>query len=102
MRPQLTSPEAHGFGSPTSSISSSSSASYRRLSALARHLGDSSSTIMASNDTVSPSPTSASDANSVFAHIVRGPEDPILGVLSLSFSLLWLLRILRENDNLIP
>ncbi|KAK4558886.1 hypothetical protein RGQ29_008230 [Quercus rubra] len=97
MRQQFTSLEAHGFESPTtesafsssSSISSSSSASDRRLKALARHFVDSSpvpAAVMDShsqnpNDTVSPSPTSSAfHADSVFAHLVRAPEDPILGV----------------------
>ncbi|THG09208.1 hypothetical protein TEA_022838 [Camellia sinensis var. sinensis] len=31
-------------------------------------------------DSISASPTSGFDANSVFAHVVRAPEDPILGV----------------------
>ena len=104
MRQQFTSLEAHGFESPTtesafsssSSISSSSSASDRRLKALARHFVDSSpvpAAVMDShsqnpNDTVSPSPTSSAfHADSVFAHLVRAPEDPILGVISLSLSL---------------
>ena len=102
MRQQFTSLEAHGFESPTtesafssSSISSSSSASDRRLKALARHFVDSSpvpAAVMDShsqnpNDTVSPSPTSSAfHADSVFAHLVRAPEDPILGVISLSLS----------------
>ena len=103
MRQQFTSLEAHGFESPTtesafssSSISSSSSASDRRLKALARHFVDSSPVPVAvmdshsqnPNDTVSPSPTSSAfHADSVFAHLVRAPEDPILGVISLSLSL---------------
>ena len=133
MRQQFTSLEAHGFESPTtesafsssSSISSSSSASDRRLKALARHFVDSSpvpAAVMDShsqnpNDTVSPSPTSSAfHADSVFAHLVRAPEDPILGVISLSLSLyslfylsmymyvgryvlasVWLQRKLREK-----
>ncbi|KAJ6361486.1 hypothetical protein OIU78_002008 [Salix suchowensis] len=32
------------------------------------------------NDSISAFPTSGSDNNSVFSHVVRGPEDPILGV----------------------
>uniref|UniRef100_A0A5B7ADB3 Aspartate aminotransferase n=1 Tax=Davidia involucrata TaxID=16924 RepID=A0A5B7ADB3_DAVIN len=62
----------HGFGSPTD----------RRLSALVRHLeGSSSSSAMESqNQTISASATSAFGDNSVFGHVVRAPEDPILGV----------------------
>ncbi|KAJ4842977.1 hypothetical protein Tsubulata_017447 [Turnera subulata] len=51
----------------------------RRISVLARHLCvemDPSS----QNGTVSGSPTSSGTANSVFSHVVRAPEDPILGV----------------------
>ncbi|PIM97501.1 Aspartate aminotransferase/Glutamic oxaloacetic transaminase AAT1/GOT2 [Handroanthus impetiginosus] len=53
----------------------------RRLSALARHL-DSSSSIAVENHSITASPTSGrSEArNSVFDHVVRAPEDPILGV----------------------
>ncbi|RDX79522.1 Aspartate aminotransferase 1 [Mucuna pruriens] len=64
----------------TTSISDSysySSPSDRRLNTLARHfvrVHDQ----MASHDNISASPTAASD--SVFAHLVRAPEDPILGV----------------------
>lgn len=100
MRQQFTSFEAHGFESPTteSAFSSiTSSASDRRLKALARHLVDSSPVpVMDShsqnpNDTVSPSPTSSAfHAGSVFAHIVRAPEDPILGVISLSLSVCFI------------
>ncbi|RXH72649.1 hypothetical protein DVH24_012333 [Malus domestica] len=75
MRPQLTSPHAH-----SSSVSTSSD---RRLSALVRHLAaeedQSSSAMDAHNNSISASPASA-HANSVFAHVVRAPEDPILGV----------------------
>ncbi|KAM0973666.1 hypothetical protein FF1_016963 [Malus domestica] len=75
MRPQLTSPHAH-----SSSVSTSSD---RRLSALVRHLAaeedQSSSAMDAHNNSISSSPASA-HANSVFAHVVRAPEDPILGV----------------------
>jgi hypothetical protein len=45
------------------------------------------------NDTVSASPTSGFHVDSVFAHVVRAPEDPILGVLSLY---VWL-HCCREN-----
>ena len=108
MRQRVTSLEAHGFDSPTtesafssSLSSSSSSASDRRLKTLARHFVDSSPVpVMDShsqnpNDTVSPSPTSSAfHADSVFAHLVRAPEDPILGVISLSLSLSTLLSVL--------
>ncbi|XP_054788259.1 aspartate aminotransferase 1 isoform X2 [Prosopis cineraria] len=73
MRPPVTIP---GFSTSSSSSSSSSSPCDRRLAALARHLIP-----MDSHDTsVSASPTSAFQADSVFAHVVRAPEDPILGV----------------------
>ncbi|XP_062098112.1 aspartate aminotransferase, cytoplasmic [Humulus lupulus] len=71
MRPRFSSPIAH---------SSSSSPTDRRLSALVRHLlvENSDPSAMAP---VSASPTSASNGlDSVFAHIVQAPEDPILGV----------------------
>lgn len=65
----------------SSSLSTYSSSSDRRLNILARHL------VAVNNDqnqmdsqNISPSPTAASD--SVFAHLVRAPEDPILGVFS--------------------
>ncbi|GMN39929.1 hypothetical protein TIFTF001_009166 [Ficus carica] len=74
MRPRSTSPLVHGF----SSSSSSSSTADRRLNALVRHLlVENSSSAM---DSISASPTSASHGDSVFAHVVRAPEDPILGV----------------------
>ncbi|XP_004291203.1 PREDICTED: aspartate aminotransferase, cytoplasmic [Fragaria vesca subsp. vesca] len=61
----------------SSTLSSSSSASDRRLNALVRHLAaEESSSPM---DSISASPTAAR-ADSVFAHVVQGPEDPILGV----------------------
>ncbi|WVZ20846.1 hypothetical protein V8G54_008168 [Vigna mungo] len=50
----------------------------RRLNTLARHF-ISVLQPMASNDGISASPTAASD--SVFNHLVRAPEDPILGVI---------------------
>ncbi|KAL7166311.1 hypothetical protein ACSBR2_037065 [Camellia fascicularis] len=65
------------------SVSSAhSSATNRRLSSLLRHLNPSSSSSSSSSemDSISASPTSGFDANSVFAHVVRAPEDPILGV----------------------
>ncbi|KAK3024271.1 hypothetical protein RJ639_043965 [Escallonia herrerae] len=54
----------------------------RRLSALARHLkGSSASAAMDHRTTLSASPTSGFDAaGSVFGHLARAPEDPILGV----------------------
>ncbi|KAL3361406.1 hypothetical protein AABB24_014356 [Solanum stoloniferum] len=55
----------------------------RRLSVLARHLEPSSSTAVEghSNHTIVGAPTSGYDGKqSVFSHIVRAPEDPILGV----------------------
>ncbi|KAK2978901.1 hypothetical protein RJ640_012509 [Escallonia rubra] len=52
----------------------------RRLSALARHL-QGSSAAMDHRTTLSASPTSGFDAaGSVFGHLARAPEDPILGV----------------------
>ncbi|KAF5936160.1 hypothetical protein HYC85_027289 [Camellia sinensis] len=64
-------------------ISAHSSVTDRRLSSLLRHLNPSSSSSSSSSsemDSISASPTSGFDANSVFAHVVRAPEDPILGV----------------------
>ncbi|KAI5354662.1 hypothetical protein L3X38_007557 [Prunus dulcis] len=79
MRPQFTSPDAHSSSPAFSSSSSSfSSSSDRRINALVRHL-DSSAMDPNNNSSISASPTSA-HANSVFAHVVRAPEDPILGV----------------------
>lgn len=74
----------------SSSFSSPSVASDRRISVLARHLGVE---VDSQNDTTTifASPTSGSGGggggNSVFSHVVRAPEDPILGVRT-SFSLL--------------
>lgn len=70
---------------PSTTFSPSySSPTDRRLNTLARHLGEiPDQNQMASN--ISPSPTASSD--SVFAHIVQAPEDPILGV---TFLLLFL------------
>jgi len=63
----------------TTSLSDSySSPCDRRLNTLARHF-ISALEPMASNDGISASPTAASD--SVFNHLVRAPEDPILGVI---------------------
>ncbi|CAI9775701.1 unnamed protein product [Fraxinus pennsylvanica] len=52
----------------------------RRLSALIRHLEGSSNSM--DSDTITASPTSgfSGSRNSVFEHVVRAPEDPILGV----------------------
>lgn len=79
MNPQFTSkPNVDAHSSTLSS--SSSSASDRRLNALVRHLAaEESSSPM---DSISASPTAAR-ADSVFAHVVQGPEDPILGVTTL-------------------
>lgn len=63
MNPELTSP---------------SSSSDRRISVLARHLVG--VEMDPQNDSISAFRTSGSDSNSVFSHVVRGPEDPILGV----------------------
>ncbi|PON76515.1 Aspartate/other aminotransferase [Parasponia andersonii] len=55
----------------------------RRLNALVRHLlvGDSNSSSSSSMGSITDSPASASDGrDSVFAHVVQAPEDPILGV----------------------
>ncbi|PRQ27485.1 putative aspartate transaminase [Rosa chinensis] len=77
MSPQFTSPpNSDAHSSPSSSSSLISSASDRRLSALVRHLAAEESSPM---DSLSASPTAAR-ADSVFAHVVQGPEDPILGV----------------------
>jgi len=58
------------------------SATDRRLSCLLRHLhpSPSSSSAMESDRTISASPTSSFGSDSVFAHVVQGPEDAILGV----------------------
>ncbi|EYU29270.1 hypothetical protein ABFS82_05G130900 [Erythranthe guttata] len=63
--------------------SGSSSPADRRLSALVRHLeGSSRDGIDAGNHSIAAAPTSGSygGRNSVFDHVVMGPEDPILGV----------------------
>ncbi|CAN1162003.1 Aspartate aminotransferase 3, chloroplastic [Linum perenne] len=69
---------SESYTSAPSSSSASFPSSDRRLSVLARHLG------AANGHTSSPisaSPTSSgSQGNSVFSHISRAPEDPILGV----------------------
>ncbi|KAL8107121.1 aspartate aminotransferase, cytoplasmic [Apium graveolens] len=50
----------------------------RRIATLARHLEASSLSYSQINNTISSSPTSSN--SSVFAHLARAPEDPILGV----------------------
>ncbi|KAL7150759.1 hypothetical protein ABFS83_05G134900 [Erythranthe nasuta] len=64
--------------------SGSSSPADRRLSALVRHLeGSSRDGIDAENRSIAAAPTSGGSygaRNSVFDHVVMGPEDPILGV----------------------
>ncbi|XP_015885202.3 aspartate aminotransferase, cytoplasmic [Ziziphus jujuba] len=82
MRTQFTaSGGAHSCCSAVSSSSCcciSTAAADRRLNALVRHLGiEDSKSAMAD---ISANPTSASNGDSVFAHVVRAPEDPILGV----------------------
>lgn len=73
----------HGGGNTSPSFSSfsssSSSAADRRLNALVRHLEGSS---LNGSRSIAASPTSGSHGapNSVFDHLVRAPEDPILGV----------------------
>ncbi|XP_074317503.1 aspartate aminotransferase, cytoplasmic [Silene latifolia] len=63
-----------------SMLSSDSSATAgRRLSTLARHL-EVSTMESSDNQGVYPSITSGFHANSAFAHLVKAPEDPILGV----------------------
>ncbi|XP_078428182.1 aspartate aminotransferase, cytoplasmic [Wolffia australiana] len=59
----------------------------RRLNTLGRHLAadrcdrtSSSSSGMASQGTISPSPTAGVFAESVFGNVAQAPEDPILGV----------------------
>ena len=76
MHPQLSSHLAH------------SSAIDRRLNSLLRHIDTSiaSSSISSMDSQISASPTSGFHGDSVFAHVVRAPEDPILGVLCLSVS----------------
>ncbi|KAE9587042.1 Aspartate aminotransferase 1 [Lupinus albus] len=59
----------------TSYFSSSSCSIDRRITTLSRHLLNHQ---MASVDSISVSPTASSD--SVFAHLLPAPEDPILGV----------------------
>ncbi|KAL0297277.1 UNVERIFIED_CONTAM: Aspartate aminotransferase 3, chloroplastic [Sesamum radiatum] len=67
-------------GDNTSPSLSPSSPADRRLSALVRHLEGSSLNVFDSGSrSIAASPTSGS-LNSVFDHLVRAPEDPILGV----------------------
>ncbi|KAL6544297.1 Aspartate aminotransferase 3, chloroplastic [Orobanche gracilis] len=70
-------------GGIISQSSSSSSSADRRLSALARHLeGSSLSGMDSDNHSIAAAPTSGSAGAliSVFDHVIRAPEDPILGV----------------------
>ena len=69
-RPQFISPCV-----PNNSCSSSPSD--RRLTTLAAHFVQASSSAMANSITVSPT---FAIANSIFAHVVHAPEGPILGV----------------------
>lgn len=87
MRTQFTASGGTHSSSTAASYSSTSSAADRRLNALVRHFGIEDSTSAMAD--LSSNPTSASNGDSVFAHVVRAPEDPILGVLffiSLSLS----------------
>ncbi|KAM0938575.1 putative aspartate transaminase [Dioscorea sansibarensis] len=54
----------------------------RRVGILARHLSSHSPSMASGNpsETISPFPTAGSFGESVFAHVVQAPEDPILGV----------------------
>lgn len=79
-RNELETEEMNGELHVFSSSSSSSTPSERRLSALVRHLN---SPTESSASGVSASITS-SDVGSVFSHVALAPEDPILGVISLS------------------
>jgi hypothetical protein len=65
----------------TFTSSSSYSSCDRRLNTLARHLIDVNDQ---NQNQMASSPTASSD--SVFAHLVRAPEDPILGVTNFLFS----------------
>ena len=71
------------FGIPQTASSNTSTSNTdptdRRINALVRHLVEPSSSAMA--DSISASPTSSLNTDSVFAHVVRAPEDPILGVI---------------------
>ncbi|XP_047327976.1 aspartate aminotransferase, cytoplasmic-like [Impatiens glandulifera] len=59
-----------------------SSAIDRRINSLLKHLDPSSSSqsAAAAMDSLSASPTSSFQSNSVFSHVDQAPEDPILGV----------------------
>lgn len=56
------------------------SATDRRLNALFRHLSSSARMDPQQLNSIAASPTSANQNDSVFSHVVRAPEDPILGV----------------------
>ena len=73
----------HAAAIPRTSSSNTDPAD-RRINALVRHLVESSSSAMA--DSLSASVASSLHSDSVFAHVVRAPEDPILGVFSFSSS----------------
>jgi len=60
-----------------------SSSSDRRLNTIAKHFLDVNDQNQMASQNITPSPTASSD--SVFAHLVRAPEDPILGVCFLLF-----------------
>lgn len=76
MRPLFGIPQTANSNTPTSNTDPTD----RRINALVRHLVESSASAMA--DSISVSPTSSLNTDSVFAHVVRAPEDPILGVIS--------------------
>ncbi|GAB2223101.1 hypothetical protein Droror1_Dr00017238 [Drosera rotundifolia] len=82
MKPETSVPAA--VASPEiSSSGGGAAAARRRLAALTRHLQDSSSAAESEDDrrnVLHASVTSGFDADSVFAHVARAPEDPILGV----------------------
>ena len=85
MSPQSsTNHDAHSCSSSTSEA-----ASDRRLNALVRHLATEESSPM---DSISASPTAAR-ADSVFAHVVQGPEDAILGVTTFYLSVISLFEL---------
>ncbi|KAL9265761.1 Aspartate aminotransferase 3, chloroplastic-like protein [Drosera capensis] len=81
MKPETSIPTAVA-SLEISSSGGGAAAARRRLAALTRHLQDSSP--VADDDdrrsTLLASVTSGFDADSVFAHVARAPEDPILGV----------------------
>lgn len=84
----------------SNSPSSNSDPTDRRINALVRHLVESSSSAMA--DSLSASPTSSLHTDSVFAHVVRAPEDPILGVISLFRSICWFFHSLLCSSICFP